>query len=207
MKKKVLILVVLILSVFSMTMPTFCESGVIFTDGAKAKAKARAEGRGTTAVIQGANGKGENIESNDMRMLNNADCPAPVGKDYTRVTHCPSKIPFTIVIDTPYKFIQDEYGNIGIAYFENRLNMPITANGGFYVLQKQNDVTKEVEWVKYCVDNSGYILFGWVVEGDGTRYYLSEDVATLGQVVKGTMVFSDGKTYYFDEDGICQGNS
>lgn len=210
MNKKIMTIMSIVMCVVLITMPTFCESAVIYTQGAKDNAAARAEGKNKSAVIQSTRKKGEKAQidmdafNSTNAIMNMADYPAPMGKDRTRVTYCPEKIPFTMVIESPYRFITDDYGNIGIAYMDERLNIPVNAMGGFYVVQKQNPATKQVEWVKYCVDFSGYILFGWIVEGDGTKYYLSEEDATLGQVVKGAVTFANGKKYYFDEDGILQ---
>lgn len=210
MKKKIKMIVSLVMCVVLMAVPAFCESQVIYTQGAKDHAKARAEGKNKSQVVYGA-GTGANKSDIDMNKFNAdynlgnmADYPIPVGASTTRVTYLGQKIPFTIVIETPYNFINDAYGNIGIAYIDERMNIPVTAMGGFYVVQKINPATKKMEWQKYCVDNSGYLLFGWIIEDDGTRYYLSEDPNTIGQVVKGAMKFANGKTYYFDEDGILQ---
>ncbi len=200
----------IIMCVALMSMPTFCESAVIYTQGAKDNAAARSEGKNKSAVIHSTRKKGEetqvdiNAINSTNAIMNMADYPAPIGKDYTRVTYCPEKVPFVKVIESPYRFIADDHGNIGLAYMDERLNIPVNAMGGFYVVQKQNPATKEMEWVKYCVDFSGYILFGWIVESDGTKYYLSEEPDTLGQVVKGAKTFANGKKYYFDEEGVLQ---
>lgn len=210
MKKKILSMLLVVACVGVMVSPAYCDSQVIYTESAKERAERRKSGEAQSPVIYSARKEGQSATVdidgiNASNALNNmADYPAPIGAQTTRVTVCGQKIPTPIVIESPHMFINDVYGNIGIAYVDEKLNIPVNAVGGFYVVQQVNPVTKVVEWKKYCVDNSGYILFGWVVEQDGTRYYLSEDLATIGQVVTGAKVFQNGKTYYFDEDGILQ---
>lgn len=204
--KKVILAIIFCVSIMGTSVMTcFADSQVIYSQGAIQRAQDRAEDISRTPVVYSERRKNVSPEvvQYTSPIIEQNEFPVSLGRDTTRVVYLGQNIPFIHVIEDGYVFTRDEKGNIGIAFVDGYNEKPVRAAGGFYIVQKENK-EGQVQWVKYCVDNSGYVLFGWIIEENGNIYYLSEDEDTLGQTVTGIREFKDGVKCYFDEDGLLQ---